>query len=456
MNSQEPLVSIILRTRNEERWVASCLRRIGFQTHQNVEVILVDNSSADRTVDRARAEWPELKLVEVGEFLPGDALNRGIQQSSGDFCVCLSAHCIPRDKTWLANLLKNFDDDPLLAGVYGRQIPMHFTTGHDKRDLIVTFGLDRRVQYRDPFFHNANSILPRAIWDRLPFDATTTNIEDRLWAKQVLAAGYHLIYEPEAQVYHHHGIYQNRNENRLRNVIRIMEADSEIPTVIDASNPFNPESITVAALIPVRRDLAIELDLQKHLLGLAIGSAQSASVVQHVYVTTDHDGLAEYAESCGALILGRLDSLEAAPVADVLRFALAQIEESGNQFLDYVVTLEITHPFRPRDIVQRCVEKALNTGLDCIVAGVPEYRPCWYLEAGEYRRIDDFLRQRTEREPVHVGLPALCTVLTPQLLRQGQRLTQPAGIVELHDPLAMVEIRSTTDFHKFQSLVRLV
>lgn len=456
MTVPNPLVSIILRTRNEERWVASCLRRIASQTHQSLEVILVDNASTDRTVDRARAEWPDLTLVEVDEFLPGDALNRGIQQSSGEYCVCLSAHCIPRDQTWLENLLKNFGDDSLLAGVYGRQIPMHFTTGHDKRDLIVTFGLDRRVQYRDPFFHNANSILPRAIWDRFPFDATTTNIEDRLWAKQVLAAGYHLIYEPEAQVYHHHGIYQNRNENRLRNVIRIMESDSEIPTVIDPSNPFHPETITVAALIPVRRDPAIELDLQQHLLGLAIGSAQAAAVVQDVYVTTDHDGLAEYAELCGASILNRSIPLDTAPVAEVLRCALSQIEDSRTRFLDYVVTLEITHPFRPHDIVQRCVEKALNTGLDCVVAGVPEYRPCWYLESGEYKRIDDFLHQRTEREPVHVGLPALCTVLTPQLLRCGQRLTQPAGIVELHDPLAMVEIRSTTDFHKFQSLVSLV
>ena len=456
MTSSPPLVSIILRTRNEERWVASCLRRIATQTHRNVEVILVDNASSDRTVDRARAEWPDLTLVEVDEFLPGDALNRGIQHSRGEYCVCLSAHCIPRDTVWLENLLKNFADDPLLAGVYGRQIPMHFTTGHDKRDLIVTFGLDRRVQYRDPFFHNANSMLPRSIWDRFPFDPTTTNIEDRLWAKQVLAAGYHLIYEPDAQVYHHHGIYQNRNENRLRNVIRIMEADSEIPSVVDPSNPFNPELIAVSALIPVRRDAALELDLQKQLLGLAIGSAQEAPAVQHVYVTTDHHDLAEYATSCGARLLKRSQPLNEASVAEVLRDALVQIEDTETCFLDYVVTLEITHPFRPHDIVQRCVEKALNTGLDCVVAGVPEYRPCWYLEDGEYRRIDDFLHRRAEREPVHVGLPALCTVLTPQLLRQGERLARPAGIVELHDPLALVEIRSTKDFLKFQSLVHLV
>ena len=116
MTSSSSLVSIILRTRDEERWVASCLRRIAIQTHHNVEVVLVDNASSDRTVDRARIEWPNLTLVEVDEFLPGDALNRGIQQSHGEYCVCLSAHCIPRDELWLEHLLKNFTDDPLLAG----------------------------------------------------------------------------------------------------------------------------------------------------------------------------------------------------------------------------------------------------------------------------------------------------------------------------------------------------
>lgn len=451
-----PLISIILRTLNEERWVASCLRRIRSQTYKNIEVILVDNASSDRTIDRAFAEWPEITLVIVDEFLPGDALNRGILQSHGDYCVCLSAHCIPLNGDWLHNLVRNFTDDPLLAGVYGRQIPMHFTAGHDKRDLIVTFGLDKRIQYKDPFFHNANSMLRRSVWERFPFDVNTTNIEDRLWAKQVLAAGYHLIYEPEAQVYHHHGIYQNRNEHRLRNVIRIMEADSELPTLVDPSNPFSLECISAVALIPVRRDDSIDLYLQEHLLELAISSAKSASVVDTIYVTTEDLDLCKHAESLGARILPRPDSLADAPVAEVLRDALQHIEDSEKMFRDFVVTLEITHPFRPHDIVQRCVEKALETGLDCVVAGVPEYRPCWYLKNGEYKRIDDFVHPRNEREPVHVGLPALCTVLTPQLLREGRRLSQPAGIVELHNPLAMVEIRSTADFTQFQALLQRV
>ncbi len=39
-------------------------------------------------------------------------------------------------------------------------------------------------------------------------------IEDQAWAKQVIGAGYTIVYEPEASVYHPHGIHQGRDERR--------------------------------------------------------------------------------------------------------------------------------------------------------------------------------------------------------------------------------------------------
>ena len=76
-----PLVSVIVRTCNEERWIEPCLRMVYGQTHRDVEVVVVDNRSTDRTVERAR-EHP-VTLVEVDEFLPGRALNDGIRASTG-------------------------------------------------------------------------------------------------------------------------------------------------------------------------------------------------------------------------------------------------------------------------------------------------------------------------------------------------------------------------------------
>ena len=37
------MVSIIIRTKNEERWINYCLKSIFDQTYKNFEIIIVDN-----------------------------------------------------------------------------------------------------------------------------------------------------------------------------------------------------------------------------------------------------------------------------------------------------------------------------------------------------------------------------------------------------------------------------
>jgi len=68
-----PMVSIIIRTKNEERWISSCLRGVFNQTYNNIEVIVVDNNSEDQTIRRAK-DYP-VKIIEINDFLPGKAIN---------------------------------------------------------------------------------------------------------------------------------------------------------------------------------------------------------------------------------------------------------------------------------------------------------------------------------------------------------------------------------------------
>ena len=58
---------------------------------------------------------------------------------------------------WLRNLISPLIKKKEVVAVYGRQEPYSYSNALDKRDLINTFGLDRKIQKKDPFFHNANS-----------------------------------------------------------------------------------------------------------------------------------------------------------------------------------------------------------------------------------------------------------------------------------------------------------
>ena len=120
-------------------------------------------------------------------------------------------------------MLNNFFEHKNLAGVYGRQLPLSFTNHVDKRDLLIVFGLDKRIQKKDYFFHNANSMIPKKIWDKFPFDEDVSNIEDRVWGKKVIQNGLNIIYEPNAAVYHHHGLHQGNDQKRARGVVSILK-----------------------------------------------------------------------------------------------------------------------------------------------------------------------------------------------------------------------------------------
>jgi len=46
-----PETAIIIRTKNEEKWVGECLRRLRRQTYRNFEIVAVDSGSMDRTLE---------------------------------------------------------------------------------------------------------------------------------------------------------------------------------------------------------------------------------------------------------------------------------------------------------------------------------------------------------------------------------------------------------------------
>jgi hypothetical protein len=66
-------------------------------------------------------------------------------------------------------------------------------------------------------------MIRRSVWARHPFNEELNGLEDRMWAKQVVAEGQVIVYEPLASVFHHHGIHQGRDEKRAERVVRVIE-----------------------------------------------------------------------------------------------------------------------------------------------------------------------------------------------------------------------------------------
>jgi glycosyltransferase involved in cell wall biosynthesis len=198
-----PAASIVIRARNEGAVLGRLLRGIALQDVEDVEVLLVDSGSTDDT--RLIAEAAGCRVIDLApeRFTYGLALNLGCAAARSRVCVPVSAHCVPVNDRWLSRLLEPLRD-PAVAGSYGKQLPLAGTLPYEQRNLLTGFPFGSRRQTSHAFFHNANAALRRDVWERTPFDEALPGLEDRDWARRVLAAGWHIVYEPLAMVYHEH------------------------------------------------------------------------------------------------------------------------------------------------------------------------------------------------------------------------------------------------------------
>lgn len=433
-------VSIVIRTYNEERWITSCLKAVFSQNFKDFEVVIVDNDSSDSTLAKV-AQFPIKKIEHISDYLPGKSLNIGFRVCEGEFIVCLSGHCIPTDPTWLEKLLQNFEDERV-AAVYGRQQPLSFTPPSDKRDLMVIFGPERKVQWKDSFFHNANSMVRRSRWEEQPWDDAITNIEDRLWANQVQEKGHCIIYEPEASVYHYHGIHQNGNEVRCHNVVRILEslqgeeADGHKGLLKD---------LDIVCMIPIKGESLVLGD--RSLLARTIQAAQTSELIKTIAVSSDNKQNLEEAQGLNVdHTLKRDSSLSADYIGleAVYKNCLDQLEELG-VIPDVVVLLEVTHPFRDGEMIDSMIEQLASEGMDTVLPARNESNAIWMEKDKELERIDDGLVPRKYRDPVILSCKGLCCVTRAEFIRNERVIGDKIGIHPVSSSLHTLEVRGPSD-----------
>ena len=206
-------VSVILPTRNNEDHIADLLDSIFSQSFDGEIEVLVMDSSDDKTPEIAKRYSRDYNLrvvrVEPEDYNYGGTRNLGASMTSGDILVFISTDVEIRDDHWLFKLVRNLND-PLVAGVFGRQVPKEdappmeeFFIKYTYPNCRKVFWLKKSERLTDFFFSNTNSAIKRSVWERIPLPEMLKS-EDQEWAKRALLAGYKIVYEPEAVVYHSH------------------------------------------------------------------------------------------------------------------------------------------------------------------------------------------------------------------------------------------------------------
>ena len=218
----DPLVSIVLLTRNGGETLPAALEAIGRQrTDFGFEIVAVDSGSTDGSLVMLEGAAREVVRIEPDAFNHGLTRNLAIERARGELVVLLVQDAIPASDDWLATLVAPLRAHPEVAGAFCRQRPRPDATALTRHYLGTWVGsssaprsarlasatelegLDPLARLHRCTFDNVCSCIRRSVWAQIPFAETPIG-EDLEWAKAVLLAGFRLEYVADAVVLHSH------------------------------------------------------------------------------------------------------------------------------------------------------------------------------------------------------------------------------------------------------------
>lgn len=212
-----PLASIIIPHYNGKQHLETCLGSLRRQMVTDFEVLLVDNGSTDGSQAYTRAEFPEVRLIELGrnQGFTG-ACNAGFAAATSPILILLN-NDTETDPHWLENLLDAFDRHPEVGSIASRMMLFdrrdHFHTAGDLVRLDGTPG-NRGVWQKDEGQYDNEEYVFSACGGAAAYrrevlaqvgyldDAYFFSCEDVDLGWRINLAGWRVLYLPTAIVYH--------------------------------------------------------------------------------------------------------------------------------------------------------------------------------------------------------------------------------------------------------------
>lgn len=202
MRKKNPVVSFVIRIKNEERFIGKVLSLLYKQTFKDFEIIIVDSGSTDKTLEIVKKFPVMLVKIKPKDFNFSYALNLGISKAKGRYICIISGHSIPVRDKWLESGLKNFRDKRV-AGVTGyyTSLPIGYYWRWLGRFAFLAY---KNREDKTPWMTNTNAIIRKDLWKKYPFDEKLEGSEDYDWAKEMIARGYNVVKHKKFSVFHSH------------------------------------------------------------------------------------------------------------------------------------------------------------------------------------------------------------------------------------------------------------
>jgi rhamnosyltransferase len=188
-----------------------------------MEIIIIDSSSEDNTLEIARSFSARTITIPRKDFNHGKTRNIAAMEAKGDIIVFMTQDALPSNDRLLSTLTAPLEK-PDIAATYARQIPRDdasplevFTRFFNYPALGITKGREDIPKYgiKTFFFSNVCSAIKKDLFlSAGKFPEGIRHSEDMLLAAKLIIHGCKVSYVPEAMVIHSHNYSLSRQFTR--------------------------------------------------------------------------------------------------------------------------------------------------------------------------------------------------------------------------------------------------
>jgi rhamnosyltransferase len=207
-------IGLIVPTLNAGSLWQSWLAAFDRQTRKPDRLLVIDSSSSDNTVARARSHGFEVQVIAKADFNHGGTRQFGIGlMPEAEVIVFLTQDALLADPDAIERLLDAFADERVGAA-YGRQLPHRDARpigaharlfNYPPVSQVRTLDDRSRLGIKTAFISNSFAAYRRnALLEVGGFPTDTVMNEDTFVAGKMLLSGWKIAYRADARVHHSH------------------------------------------------------------------------------------------------------------------------------------------------------------------------------------------------------------------------------------------------------------
>lgn len=207
-------VSVIIPTRNAEKYIGNLLEKLSRQSIKPIEIIVIDTASIDKTKEICiNNELVKFIQINNGEFDHGGTRNRAAREANGDILVFMTQDAYPENDKFIEELIKPLGKNDIVA-TYGRQTPRAEAGAIEIFARDFNYGENDIVKSKDNlenmgvktfFFSNVcSAFITEEFWSVDGFPEHTIMNEDMIISSKFIFNNKKVSYTSKAKVVHSH------------------------------------------------------------------------------------------------------------------------------------------------------------------------------------------------------------------------------------------------------------